>query len=1303
MMINLAANEKYKSIENVYGTVGHPIEVVSGCDTELVDPQGGNQGTPDKIMIPTTTCYRRQLHIVARGHSFVSISSEMGDFERDKITVTAVASAFNDNDPENVLRLELETMSPSTPGLLVVLQFAHQEWRGWEWERGSDGQSTVVKFYGRHSLSESIQLNLRDISPITSNTAFLNIPAIQLGVSENDQGPLGQLVLERETRKIKVLYQLENEYGPGAKVVRGIEWLPNLFLVSGGAWNIRGGKEQVIVTVSSAAQRERLSVHAGDGKEDKTLILESEDESNSGTYLVNLEKWEMGFLNSPQMGYVNGIYHVLGRIRKPDSIHTDCYTKTVNGRGGAGKGKEDLIFISGNGCPQYSNRDTEIFTGKFTKVKNSATFSHVTYHVEELVTCDLELKATGTSFHLIKFGFQPWEQIKKVGFSEKEETLAFQVGEEVENEENERIQLFKMWRNSTSEDYSNPVFQFYQPGMQVTSDIQVGKDGVIAATFMVHGKGLGQREMVRGLPLHINRFLINITEIEDYNDSDSGKVPQPQGTIIGGVNTGANQFWLFQLASGLEILDGGNCFQLDDEGSQPQRQRPCTNYLEFAQSFQAGLPVEINLDGENENGFIESGGKILVEKLRNFHEIRGRNLNTGEAIDKVTLSSCNILKQISAVEEILIKPLVGCSMNLIMEIGEQTQVYFEDSIDEENVEEEFTERTFHYRFKATRSFDLNNGKSEVSYLGATHNYYLPFKIDDLKSIWFDLESETIYYSIFGVENNDDGDAFYHHSMIVGSSYDDQFYAQPVMVTEDGFKIQVCRDGTIMLVLGAGSSFPPDSLRNQVILSFEIKAKELRITFILQTDTQFIYVGHGDVKGDRNVLENVDVSQSHLVGGGANDAIYEIKVLEKDVFIYPGFELDNDIELDFVDDSENVGDTMNIKQTIDLTDIVVQIRSQSGTKYVPKVERKEDDLVISMDGYEDVYPGKIWIVNGALRTVARRLQLLLNNAIMDLIPASFIEKNGRIKRSSSSSSESTADEENHTDWKIHPRPIIISDAAVYSIAKEDLEDGHDIKIGGSSNKANTSEPDNKAFTAARNGTDLYLTNVLANSAEITTVIISDYFADSSVKSKVEDYDDARSENGTEYEDYPLSQHNSKETEEMEIEENAETEHNPSSLLFPDMVLGVTISLPGLNLLLNDSEIVRVKEKKGEGHNNDEDKEGNVLEMGLQQEQPAQIMEWKFVLFEVEQEILENVPEIPRMFKCDECEEKSCLVEYSVGGIALMFVIILVSVPSIAREVRSRRKGKYEMEIQRRSQRDVKSGTKKVKLMNLHNLK
>ncbi|CAL8114900.1 unnamed protein product [Orchesella dallaii] len=129
---------------------------------------------------------------------------------------------------------------------------------------------------------------------------------------------------------------------------------------------------------------------------------------------------------------------------------------------------------------------------------------------------------------------------------------------------------------------------------------------------------------------------------------------------------------------------------------------------------------------------------------------------------------------------------------------------------------------------------------------------------------------------------------------------------------------------------------------------------------------------------------------------------------------------------------------------------------------------------------------------------------------------------------------------------------------------------------------------------------------------------------------------------------------------------------------------------------------VKERN-KGDNDDEDKEGNVLEMGLQQEQPAQIIEWKFVLFEVGQEILENVPKIPRMFKCDECEEKSCLVEYSVGEIALMFVIMLFAVPNIAREERSRRKRKYEMEIQRRSQRDVKSGTKSVKLVNRYNLK
>lgn len=113
--------------------------------------------------------------------------------------------------------------------------------------------------------------------------------------------------------------------------------------------------------------------------------------------------------------------------------------------------------------------------------------------------------------------------------------------------------------------------------------------------------------------------------------------------------------------------------------------------------------------------------------------------------------------------------------------------------------------------------------------------------------------------------------------------------------------------------------------------------------------------------------------------------------------------------------------------------------KEGNKYVPKVKSDGNDLVISFPEYEERFPGKIKVLNGA--TQHKYFQLLLNSAVMEF---SDIGKSQRTKRDLQTSASITDEAEINSDWSIAPKAIVTEPGSVFSISQGDFEDGHQMK-------------------------------------------------------------------------------------------------------------------------------------------------------------------------------------------------------------------------------------------------------------------
>jgi len=911
-VVDLTKKSQINNVENIYGSPEQPVVIIPDCSTKVVASMGGSTSKSDLVTVPALPCPQRDLKIIVIGNTRVEIASEVGPVESNNIIVVIQPSKI-----PTQFEMEMQN-SMKKDGLILAVQVAHLDWKAvldWKPKEGT----LLVQLKNITSSNEMIALSFLNSS---GNINELELPYIEISKLDMDE-PSGRLWINQNTLNPQVIFELQNESSSQAKrTASGFVGISNVFRFTSGSWTVKGGDEDDIFVILPSAQLEKQYVDGGNGG-NNLLILESDSSKKEigDTFGVNLDKGALGFLKSSEKDSIKNIQHVMGRSSLPDIIHSTCDTKLINGRGGAGTGLEDMIFISGNGCDGKAKMEAEIHVEKFTKVTNTAANGLFKYHVPSLANIKLRLNASGTNEHLINFGFHPREQLHQISFDEPHQKLGF-LGRG-------KAVTFSMSRSDSLTDYTNPIFQFHKPGTNVTADVQVTKEGIVAITFVLHEAGIGKEEWVLGLKADVNIYLLNITEARGADDA---------GIVIGSQHTNLNQFWIFNLENQLRTLNGGDCTN-------------CVNSLQLVKSFQRESDAEIHLN--RSSGSIKAGPRELISHLINIHELSGRENSRESGVrDKAVLSTCDLYK-ISKVDEIVIfnDKKNDCAFNLTMEVGESTIVWFEDP-GPKTSSMKWVNSTFNYHFTSPRSFDLN-GSSSLAWLGPIHNYFLHFTVDDLQWIKFDLEQQRLNYSIAG--------KMYGHNMIFGASFPDPWYTQPSMITKENFKLQIGRDGSIFFTLGTGSRFPNEEIDSNIMPTFQDAATRLGVTFIIQTDNQFLYIGHENVEGSRNVLQNVNYSVSYLGGGGADDTIYDITSLGKDVFIYPGF------------DANQTERLSNSKQTIDLTDIVIPIRMATHQKYLPTVKvHHEKDLVITMEGYNQFFPGNIYIIGGAQGLVAYKL-------------------------------------------------------------------------------------------------------------------------------------------------------------------------------------------------------------------------------------------------------------------------------------------------------------------------------------------
>ncbi|OXA39930.1 hypothetical protein Fcan01_25379, partial [Folsomia candida] len=135
-------------------------------------------------------------------------------------------------------------------------------------------------------------------------------------------------------------------------------------------------------------------------------------------------------------------------------------------------------------------------------------------------------------------------------------------------------------------------------------------------------------------------------------------------------------------------------------------------------------------------------------------------------------------------------------------------------------------------------------------------YHLHFELKNLEEIYFENDSKTIIYTI--------DDVSYFHSIDPYLSYDQEFYAQPKLLTKDGFKIQISRQGEIVVSSTLNNEL--GMLEEKDIHRYTNLAKRLQVTLLFDWNDLFLYAGH---KNTTNVLTNTQ-KRSILFGGEKNE-------------------------------------------------------------------------------------------------------------------------------------------------------------------------------------------------------------------------------------------------------------------------------------------------------------------------------------------------------------------------------------------------------------------------------------------------
>jgi hypothetical protein len=259
--------------------------------------------------------------------------------------------------------------------------------------------------------------------------------AVTLTVYNNASEYNGILVLNPNT-EANMIHSLPPINGP-CKQYSGVSGIPNYFRISGACWTVKGENGSLnyflLNVEDSEADLRNLSIRGG---------LESENTLIVDALLNKSQNLTVNFLNGwighhfGKSGKFSNIQHLLGRLGAPDiiSLAYDSGSLVVNGRGGAGPGLEDVIYIDnppstvkGNGT--FRN-PLLISVPRYTKVHNTATKGSYIYDIslESGLDC-VKFLPNAVNHHELRFRFIPSQGfLTGVNFDEKASTLTLLFG-----------------------------------------------------------------------------------------------------------------------------------------------------------------------------------------------------------------------------------------------------------------------------------------------------------------------------------------------------------------------------------------------------------------------------------------------------------------------------------------------------------------------------------------------------------------------------------------------------------------------------------------------------------------------------------------------------------------------------------------------------------------------------------------------------------------------------------------------------------------------------------------------------------
>lgn len=1058
-----------------------------GCDTQLVTTNGGTGQHPDIIRIPERHCTTQnetELLIVAHGATQIEDTT----FNRGQNVQISVMEHLLDGRDE-VLNFSAAVTSNSSVSYEIILSELALYPKP---HKHSQGQASIT-LDGR--LEQRINF---EISHHFQTHQLLAAPTITFRTRDGDYA--GNLMSDTKGNVRNVHFLSGHSHG--CKSHLGMVGLSNYYKVMGSCWNITGAEEASNYFLLEADTLPGTAIRGGAHNSENTLDAEGYG-SEEKLYFDFILNW-MG-LKFSDGTRVRGINVFKGRSNKSDEVRLSCDSGlvTIDGKGGQNTNNPDKIIIQN---PKGSKpcKDVTIRVDQFTKVENSATTGNYIYDIMLTSGIDtLEFVATQENNHILQYRFNPSQLISSISHNTSK-VQGDNISKKTRLNHDIRQKTFTFYYfsgNSSTLELSvvfnetlsypavrkanrkiNPQLIFVSSDDLVSSEIQLDPESNhLLARWDIRSTAWSEIIGLEGVSG--NKFLVNIT-------SASNQLQR----ITGGYQD--NEVWLYAIPENGLILHGSE-FGM--------------NSLRLSESFAEGEELLVNL--AETRGSISSlnNPNVAMVSLDNMNEFYGRLQSL-----EIVAPSCSTTLIVNA-DKIILDPEACIFFYLDIYLNATTEVVI---LQQETDSDNFTsisepEGEFRFYFQSPTSFTpLFKERYGHQFRLSDFIYNLPLNLESFTEIGFWPWNNTIFYSL-------EKSSLIQHQILSGLDETDEFYRQPKLLTRDGCELRVDRVGAITAI--CSETFDRDLTQKIVIANTAVR---LGISIIWRFGDEIAFFGHNSSE-QRNILTTSSNFTNHLFGGGAKDTIYEILYLQQNVTIYSGLTEDDD----------------SVKQTIDLTDIIVPIRQKNGNKYVPLLQANGSDLIISLPNYAAHHPGSITITNGVQQ--ASSFQLLLNSAAMEFSPVNKLPRTRR----------DLPEEAPSNQWKITPKPIQIEPGYVFSISQEELEHGHYITL--------TDSETNSTFTMSKDGTDLIISDVksFSFSTEPTLIILSDFY---------------------------------------EIKENPV---NSTTQILEQIV---TVALPGLNFTLNNSQIIHSVHK-------------------------ITAPDWNEVLEEVEEELLQNMPEVPRVFK------------------------------------------------------------------------